>query len=105
MNKYELTDKVIHVNGATLHRIRALRDIPRYHVKAGDLGGWVEKEGNLSQFGDAWVRVDAVVCGNAKVYDNAFVCGDALVCDNAEVYGNVKICGTVKVCDNACVCG
>ena len=105
MNKYELTDKVIHINGTTLHRIRAVRDIPRFNVKSGELGGWIETPHNLSQVGDAWVRDNSVVCGNSVVYDNAFVCGDALVCDNAEVYGNVKICGTVKVCDNACVCG
>lgn len=40
------------------------------------MGGYIEKEENLSQSGDAWVY------GNAKVY------GDAWVSGNAEVYGN-----------------
>ena len=43
-NKYELTDETKDINGITLHRIRALRDIPSVGVKSGDLGGWIEKE-------------------------------------------------------------
>ena len=58
MKRYELTD----IRNGKLRRIRALRDIPRYNVKAGDLGGWVESEKNLSQEGDCWVG------GNARVY-------------------------------------
>ena len=47
--KYELTDNK--KNGLT--QIRALRDFGA--VKAGDLGGWIESEKNLSQGGDCWV--------------------------------------------------
>ena len=61
--KYELTEEAKNINGVTLHRIRALRDIPSAGVKSGDLGGWIEKESNLSKYGDAWV------CDNAKVMD------------------------------------
>lgn len=50
-----------------------MRDIERYDVKAGDLGGWVESENNLSQVGDAWVGGDAEVGGNAEVSGNAEV--------------------------------
>lgn len=49
MKKYELTDETKVEHGVTLHRIRALVDIVRYGVKAGDLGGWIESEANLSQ--------------------------------------------------------
>ena len=43
MKKYELTKETKTLLGGTvLHRIRALRDIPRYGVKAGELGGFVE---------------------------------------------------------------
>ena len=49
MKKYELTEEV---NKQGLHRIRALKDIPLYGVKKGDLGGFVERENNLSQEGD-----------------------------------------------------
>lgn len=83
--KYELTDET---NGSGLRRIRALRDIPRYGVKEGDLGGWVESEGNLTQEGDCWVFDNAQVCGNAQVFGNAMVCGNAQVFD-AVVCGGV----------------
>ena len=82
--KYEITEETKKVNGITLRRIKALRDIERCDVKTGDLGGWVESENNLSQSGDAWVSGDASVFGNAEVYGNARVCGDARVCGNAD---------------------
>ena len=72
--KYELTDETKEIGGVTLHRIRALMDISRYGVRAGDVGGWIEAESNLSQYGDAWVSDDARVYGNAKVCGNAVVC-------------------------------
>lgn len=59
MKKYELTDATKVINGVTLHRIRALIDIPVHGVKAGDLGGWIEAERNLSQKGAAWVADEA----------------------------------------------
>lgn len=49
--KYELTDITKEYMGRTLHRIKALRDVD-VSVKAGDLGGWVESEDNLSQVGE-----------------------------------------------------
>ena len=49
MKKYELTGETKEIGGVTLHRIRALIDIPEHYVKAGDLGGWIEAERNLSQ--------------------------------------------------------
>ena len=86
MNKYELTDNTRMFCGHTLHQIRYLRDIGD-SIKAGDLGGWIEKEENLSQYGDAQVCGDAFVCGSAEVFDNASVYGNALV------YGDAKVCG------------
>ena len=72
MKKYELTEETKTLaDGTVLHRIRALRGILRHGVKAGDIGGWIEKENNLSQYGDAWVYGDAEVCGDAKVSANS----------------------------------
>lgn len=51
MKKYELTGETKEIDGKILHRIRALIDIPEHDVKAGDLGGWIEAERNLSQNG------------------------------------------------------
>ena len=93
MEKYKFTGetKTIYLpfGTVTLHRIKAVVEFGL--VKVGDLGGWIEKEENLSHEENAWVYGDAEVCGNAKVYDNA------LVCDNAWVYGDVKVCGNAKV--------
>ena len=80
MKKYELTAEFIEKLGKKLFRIKAL--ISFGSVEAGELGGYVEKEDNLAQDGDAWV------CGNAWVYDNARVYGNARVCGNAWVCGN-----------------
>lgn len=64
MKKFELTSETkIDVFGKKLFRIKAL--ISFGCVKAGETGGWVEKEENLSQSGDAWVCSNAWVCGNA----------------------------------------
>ena len=80
MKKYELTAEFIEKWGKKLFRIKAL--ISFGSVEAGELGGYVEKEDNLAQTGDAWVYGDARVSGNARVY------GDAEVSGNAEVYGD-----------------
>lgn len=61
--KYELTNEVKEYNGITLHRIKATKNFGS--VNAGDLGGWIESEDNLSQGNDAWVCDNAEVCGNA----------------------------------------
>lgn len=69
MKKYELTAEFIEKWGKKLFRIKAL--ISFGSVEAGELGGYVEKEDNLAQNGNAWVCGDARVCGNAEVYGNA----------------------------------
>ena len=63
--KYELTGETKKSCTKTLHRIRALRDFGS--VRAGDLGGWVESEENLSHEGDCWVYGHAQVHGDAQV--------------------------------------
>ena len=109
--KYKLTEETLQHEGVTLYRIQALVDIPSTPVKAGDLGGWVAGEHNLSQEGNAWVYGNALVYGDAKVYGNAEVWGNAEVYGNAKVYGNAEVCGNAEVfgyavvCGNAVVCG
>lgn len=82
--KYELlVDDTITFFGWKLFRIKAL--ISFGSVEAGELGGYVAKEGNLSHEGNAWVS------DNARVYGNAEVCGDA------RVYGDAEVCGDARV--------
>ena len=103
MKKYELTAEFIEKWGKKLFRIKAL--ISFGSVEAGELGGYVEKEDNLAQDGDAWVYGNARVYGNAEVYGDARVYGNARVCDDAWVYGNAWVCGNARVCDDAWVYG
>ena len=89
--KYEFTDKTLNHEGHVLHQIRKLSN--------GELGGWIEKEENLSQEGECWVS------GNAKVYDDARIYGNAYVSENAQVYGNAKVYENADVWDEAQVYG
>ena len=103
--KYEMVkdDVNIDVRGKRLYRIRALKDFG--NVKKGDIGGYIEKEENLSHEGNCWVYDDAVlfgdteVSGNAKIYDNARING------NSKVYGNVNVHDYTVITDNAEVTG
>ena len=105
MKKYELTNETITIaNGKTLYRIRALVDIEVFRVKIGDLGGYIEKEENLSHYGDAWVCGDSMVYGDARVFGNVKIYGDARVYDNAKVFGDAWVGGNAKVFDYAKVC-
>ena len=99
--KYELTNETREFQGRVLHRIRALKDFGG--VRAGDLGGWVEKEDNLSQLGACWVYENALVCGKARVGGKAQVYGNAWVYENALVYGNATVYENARVCENAVV--
>ena len=103
MKKYELTAEFIEQWGKKLFRIKAL--ISFGSVEAGELGGYVEKEDNLAQDGDAWVCDDAWVYGNARVCDDARVYGNARVCGNARVYGDAEVYGNAWVYGNARVYG
>jgi hypothetical protein len=69
MKKYEFTGE----KKGKLNRIRAVMGFG--NVIAGDIGGWIEKDENLSHYGSAWVSGDAQVYGYAKVYGDAQVSG------------------------------
>ena len=95
MKKHELTDDTITVGSRILHRIKALKSFS--DVEEGDLGGYVEKEDNLNQSGNAWVYGNAQVYGDAQVYGNARVYGNAQVCGNAWVSGDARVYGDAWV--------
>ena len=115
--KYEITD-IAHPVYPELHRIRALRQVGT-DVPAGELGGFVQSEANLSQEqDDAWLYDDSIsrdeanVCGGAQLHgqamaqDLALVSGSALLfdravaCDNA-ILKNGYLCNDAVVCGNA----
>ena len=115
--KYEFTGETKKVGDITVRRIRLLVDIEydemsnRPKIKAGTVGGWIEREENLSQQGKCFVADDACV------FDHAVVKDDALVADHAQVYrfavvnlqafvtDHAIVCGFAVVTDHAGVCG
>lgn len=109
MRKFELTNNTIEHLGRTLYQIKCIK--PFGNVKFGDLGGWIEKEENLSQKGNCWVydnaKVfdDAFVHHNAKIFDNAQVYDEAHVDNNAKVYEDANVYGTAYICEHALVHG
>ena len=79
--KFEFTEETKTTSrGVTVKRIVALRDFG--DVKAGDKGGFLEKEENLSHDNDCWVYDEA------RVYDEAQVCGEARVTTVVKTFGN-----------------
>nr|DAQ61111.1 MAG TPA: Putative transferase, nesg, ydcK, Structural Genomics.38A [Caudoviricetes sp.] len=101
-NKYIIlqNDSIQH-EGRTLYRIKALRSFK--WVTAGDIGGYVESERNLSQSGTCWVfddakvfdkaivRDEAEITNEAQVFDNAIVEERSIVEDQAKVYGYANL--------------
>lgn len=81
---YEFTEEKIEFLGRTLHRIKAIKDLPFYRVEIGDLGGFIEKYENLQD--NAWVGDEAMVFGDAILY------GDALICGYSEIQSKNDIC-------------
>ncbi len=84
-NKYELTQETkVMPTGETVYRIKALRDFDTIYkpVKAGDLGGWVQSEENLSQDGNCWLFDEATG------YQDSHRSGDSVGYGNSRQYGN-----------------
>lgn len=84
--KYEITD-IRHPKYPWLHRIRALCPINNM-VSAGDAGGFVESEDNLSQAGECWIYDDAICCEGAFVDENARLFDGTLARDSALITGD-----------------
>lgn len=99
--KYEITD-IAHESYPFLHRIRARKDIGS-QVKAGDLGGFVERESNLSSESgdDAWLFDDAIAAGGAYVDQGSCLRGNAIACDSAYVSRGSVLSGNARAEDNA----
>lgn len=112
--KFKLTDATKDFGGTKVHRIVAVKDFG--NIRAGHLGGWIEKEENLTHAGDCWiydegiVLNDACIRDNAQVRDEAVVSGyadvgrDAKVLDQAFVTDEVLVTDKAMVRDNAVIC-
>lgn len=107
--KYELSDETIDIGGRILNRIKALKNF--CDVKKGELGGFVESERNLSQYGSCWIYDDAKVYGQAMILDNAHIYntarayGYATIKDNAKVFNEARIESQARICGNTKIYG
>lgn len=101
--KYEITG-ITHEKYPFLCRIRALRDIGPT-VKAGDLGGFVEHENNLSfePGDDAWIFGDAIAAGGSYVETGSILQNQAIVCGSAVIQDHSVLSGYARVEDHASV--
>ena len=102
--KYQLIkDNSVEYKKKTLYRIKALRDFS--DVRAGDIGGYVESENNLSHDGDCWLYNKSVALGNSRVYDNAKLYDYSIITGNAKAFENATIKDDAFVRFNAKVHG
>ena len=118
--KYILTDEKVVLgcpsHPRTLYQIKSLRDFGT--VRAGELGGYIEKESNLSHEGNCWVGFDAVVYEDAIVKDDAqvFECvcvhgksciaGESIVRGESHIFGSHPfITGNAKILGHATIYG
>lgn len=76
-------------------------------VKAGDLGGFVESESNLSfePGDDAWLFDDAIACNDAYVDKGSYLRGDAIACNHAYVSQGALLAGHARAEDDAYIRG
>ena len=98
MKHYEFVDQEPkEFEGRYLRRIRCTR--PIFGVRVGDLGGWIEHEGNLQD--EAWVDRHAMVFGEAFLSDNASAMDYAIVRDQACVTGKAVVRDNVILRDRS----
>ena len=122
MKKYELIKETETCSRRRImYRIRALKDFS--DIKAGDVGGWVCSEDNLSQEGDCWIydnakcldnsRVydnammfdNAIMFGHSAMYDNAVMLNNSIMYDNSKMFNKAKMFDKSIMCNNAEMCG
>jgi len=94
--KFALTN-IGHEKYPHVHRIVALRDIGT-EVHAGDLGGFVSDESNLSYepgddswvFGNAVAAELSIVAQDSQLRDHAIACGEAYISHGSVLSGHAR---------------
>lgn len=94
--KYELTDTSRMVKNMVnqevkVFQIRSLQDFKNLHVKAGQLGGWVETADQLSQEGESWIYSDSVALDDSTVEGDAILIGKSILYRGSRAEGNACI--------------
>ena len=102
--KYMITENTKTIGKTILHQIKSLQSFS--DVSAGDLGGWIESEANLSQNDEAWIYEDSCAYEHAYVYDNAKITKCSCVYGHANIYDdaiieNSNVCGNTQIFGDA----
>ena len=103
--KYVLTDITKIVDGKTLYRIKAVKDFN--DVRAGDLGGYIQHEFNLSQRGNCWLYNESCAYDYSQVKDDAImrdysmICEQAVLRDKAYMNCHSKASGMALISDDS----
>ena len=76
-------------------------------MRAGDLGGFVEGEHNLSQEQEdaSWIFGDAIAAGSASVDKDSCLRDEAVACDQAYVTQRSTLSGHARAEDAAYIRG
>ena len=110
MKKYELTEQYLYdERNNQVFQIKALKNFG--DVKKGDLGGYIQREYNLSQEGDCWVYGNSSVSEFARVQDDAKIKDFCKMNDYARLRNNSLMLeeahmeGMTDLADNAIIKG
>lgn len=91
-----------------VYPIMAMRTfLVRDHILVimGEIGGWVEKEENLSQQDNCWIAGNSVAMHDSKVSGDSYINGSVIVTNNAVVSGNAFIKDHCSISGNAIIDG
>lgn len=111
-NKYTIrTDMSKSFGNYTLYRVQSIRQIrPLSYttnpyvglvIPAGTIGGWIQKQYNLSIQGECWVGEQAMVFGDARVRQSSYVGGNACIYGAANIRGHSNIRDHAQIFGNA----
>lgn len=111
-NKYTIrTDMSKSFGNYTLYRVQSLRQIrPLSYatnpyvglvIPSGSIGGWIQKQYNLSIQDECWVGEQAMVFGNARVKQSSYVGGNACIYGAANIRGHSNIRDHAQIFGNA----
>lgn len=99
--KFRLIDRrsVRHPLGAeqvNVWRVQALVDIPLHNVRAGEMGGWIDKSSKLSDEGNSWVGNSSFALDGSEVSGDALLSGAAVI-SGTILQGNATVTGSARI--------
>lgn len=103
--KFEVVE--VEERSCIVKRVKALHDFNTLcgTVHAGEIGGIVNGEHNLSQDGSCWIYAGAKVLGIAYVENDAVVFDSATILGRSVISGKAVVRGKTEIYDDAKISG